>query len=82
MGYLLTTLPGRITRNGPVPIVWEAGWAAAPVWTGAKLCAATGIRTPDRLARNESIYRLRHPGEQLLVSSVQFLNNSVERSCC
>jgi hypothetical protein len=33
----------------------EAGWASGPVWTGAENLAATGIRSPDRPARRQSI---------------------------
>jgi len=39
--------------------VQEAGWAPGPVWTGAENLASTGIRSPDRPARNQSLYRLR-----------------------
>jgi hypothetical protein len=47
----------------PVLIVQEAGWAPAPVWTVAEnLAAPTGIRSPDRPARSESLYRLSYPG--------------------
>ena len=42
----------------PVPIVQEAGWAPGPVWTGAENLAATGILSPDRPARSQSLYRL------------------------
>ena len=42
----------------PVPIVQEAGWAPGPVWTGAENLAPTGIRSPDRRARSQSLYRL------------------------
>jgi hypothetical protein len=45
----------------PVPIVQEAGWAPGPVWTGAKNLIPTEIRSPDRPARNQSLYRLRYP---------------------
>jgi hypothetical protein len=38
--------------------VQEAGWAPGPVWTGAKNVADTGIRSPDRPARRQSLYRL------------------------
>ena len=44
-----------------VPIVQEAGWAPGPVWTGAENLAPTGIRSPDRPARSQSLYRLRYP---------------------
>jgi len=47
----------------PVPVVQEVGWAPGPVWTGAEnLAPPTGIRSPDRPARSQSLYRLRHPG--------------------
>ena len=45
----------------PVPIVQEAGWAPGPVWTGAENLATTGIRSPDRPARSQSLCRLCYP---------------------
>ena len=45
----------------PVPIVQEAGWAPEPVWTGSENLAPTAIRSPDRPARSQSLYRLRYP---------------------
>ena len=45
----------------PVPIVQEAGWAPGPVCTGAENFAPTGVRSPDRPARSQSLYRLRYP---------------------
>ena len=44
-----------------VPILQEAGWAPGPVSTGAENLAHTGIRSPDRPARTESLYRLNYP---------------------
>ena len=44
-----------------VPIVQEAGWAPGTVWTGEETLALTGIRSPDRPARSQSLYRLRYP---------------------
>jgi len=39
------------------------GWAGpGPVWTGAENLASTGIRSPDRPARSESLYRLSYLG--------------------
>jgi hypothetical protein len=53
------SLPGRFTPGkGPVPIVQEAGWAPGPVWTGAENLAPTGIRSPYRPARSQSLHRL------------------------
>jgi hypothetical protein len=48
-------------RKDPIPIVQEAGWAPGPVWTGAENLVPTGIRSPDRPARSQSLYRLRSP---------------------
>jgi hypothetical protein len=45
----------------PVPIVQESGWAPRPVWTDAENLALTGIRSPDRPARSQSLHRLRYP---------------------
>jgi hypothetical protein len=55
--------PGR----DPVPIVEEAGWAPEPVWTGAENIAPTGIRSPDRPARSQSLYRLSYPVHDRLI---------------
>jgi hypothetical protein len=55
--------PGRFTLGkDPIPIVWEDGWAPGQVWTDAENLAPTGIRSPDRPARSESLYRLSYPG--------------------
>jgi len=43
----------------PVSIVQEAGWAPGQVWTGGEYFAPTTIRSQDRAASSESIYRLR-----------------------
>jgi hypothetical protein len=54
--------PGRFTPGkDPVPIVQEAEWAPGPGWTFAKNLAPTGIRSPDRPARSQSLYRLGYP---------------------
>jgi len=58
-----TPRPGRfIPGKDPVPVVQEAGWAGGPVRTGAENLAPTGIRSPDRPASSESLYRLRNSG--------------------
>jgi hypothetical protein len=48
-------------RNAPV------GWAPRQEWTGAENLTPTGIRSPDRSARSESLYRLRYPDPQCVV---------------
>jgi len=55
--------PGPLFTPGkdPVTIVQEAGWAPGPVWTGAENLTPTGIRSPDRPTRSQSLYRLSYP---------------------
>jgi hypothetical protein len=48
-------------REDLLPIVQEVGWPPGPVWTGAGNLAPTGIRSPDRPARSQSLYQLRYP---------------------
>jgi hypothetical protein len=44
----------------PGPISQEAAWATGPVRIGAENLAVAGIRSPNRPARSESLYLLRH----------------------
>jgi len=56
--------PSRFTPGkDPVRILQEAGWVPELVWTGTENLVPTGIRSPDRPARSESLYRLRYPGQ-------------------
>jgi hypothetical protein len=56
---------GRFTPGSdPLPLVHETGWDPEPVWTGAENLAHTGIRSPDRPARSNPLYRLSYPGPQ------------------
>ena len=57
----VTPRPLFTPGKDPVPIVQEAGWAPGTVWTSAENLAHTGIRSPDRLARSQSLYGLRYP---------------------
>jgi hypothetical protein len=76
--------PGRFTPGkDPVTIVQEAGWAPGPVWTCAKNLAPTGIRSPDRPARSQSLYRLSYPGPHLvsiLIGNCLVLRRNLEHS--
>jgi len=49
-------------------------WASWPVWAGAEDLSPTGIRSPDRPARSEALYRLSYPG--LRFSPDAFMNIS------
>ena len=55
------TQPQLHHGKDPVPIVQKAGWASGPVWTGAENLACSWIRSSDRPARRQSLYRLRYP---------------------
>jgi len=54
---------GRFTLGiAAIPIVEEGGWTPGPVWTGAENLAPTGVGSPERPARSESLYRLSYHG--------------------
>ena len=72
-GVSVTTRPLFTPGKGLVPIVQETGWARGSIWTGAKNLAPTGIQTPDRPARSQSLYRLRYP-THLTTYDIQFRN--------
>jgi len=57
-GVSVTSRPLFISRKDPVPIVREAGWGPGPVWTSVENLSPTGIRSPDRPARSQTLYRL------------------------
>jgi len=64
-GVSVTPRPLFTPGKDPVPIVQEAGWAPGPVWTGAENFVPTGIRSPDRPARSQSLYWLRYPAHRV-----------------
>ena len=75
--------PGRFTpTKDPVPFVQEAGWAPGPVWTGAENLASTGIRSPGRPARSESLYRLSYRGRLNLGRGKQFSCSTKANPSC
>ena len=78
-GWVSAPRPGRFTPSkDPVPIVQEAGWAPGPFWSGAENLAFTGIRSPDRPARSESLYRLSYPGRRItLVTTAEWRWRSI-----
>ena len=77
-GWVVSSMPWLHFTPGkdPVPIVQEAGWAPGPVWTGGK-SRPTGIRSPDRPARSQSLYRLSY---QPTVQTQAIANNEVKES--
>jgi hypothetical protein len=61
-GWVVSSTPRPYFTPGkdPIPIVQEVGWAPDLVWTGGK-SRPTGIRSPDRPSRSQSLYRLSYP---------------------
>jgi hypothetical protein len=63
MGCVVSITPRPLyPRERPRTHLQEAGWAQGPVWTCAKILALTRIRSPDRPARSQSLYRVSYPG--------------------
>ena len=64
-GWGVSVMPWPLFTPGKdsVPNVQEAGWAPGPA-TVAENLAPTGIRSPDRPARSQSLYRLRYPAHE------------------
>ena len=42
-------------------------WAPGPIWTGAENLASTGIRSPDRPSRSQSLYQLSYPAHSIII---------------
>ena len=55
-------------------MVQETGWTPRPVWADAENLAPTGIRSPDRTARNEPLHRLSYRGLTEAVYTVHNLS--------
>jgi len=68
-GSKVSVTPRPIFTPGkdPVPIVQEVGWTPEPVCTCARNLAPTGIKSPDRPARSQSLYTVRYPAQSLSV---------------
>ena len=70
MGWVVndTHRPLYTRERTQVPNEQEAGWAPG---TGLDGCGKsrlhTGIRSPDRPARNESLYRQTYPGPKCVI---------------
>ena len=67
-----TLRPFFTPGKDPVPLVEEAGWAPGSVWTCAENLAPTGIRSPDRPARSQSLYRLSYRAHLWTISTQDF----------
>ena len=76
-GVSVTLRPLFIPRKYPVPIVQEAGWAPGPVWICAENLAPTRIRSPDRPACSQSLYRVCYPAHQIQSCTLIILYSSI-----
>ena len=63
-------------QKDQVPIGQKAGWAPGPVWTEAENLAPTGIRSPNRPARSQSLYRLSYPAHFFKVTLIIIIPKS------
>jgi hypothetical protein len=80
-GVSVTPRPLFTPGKDPVPIVQEAGWAPGPVWKGAEnLAPPTGIQSPERPARSQSLHRLSYPAHVLSLGyEILYFCNKTEK---
>ena len=64
-GVSVTPRPLFTSGKDPVSVVQEVGWAPGSVWTSAENLAPNGIRSSNRPACSQSLYRLRYPAQSL-----------------
>jgi hypothetical protein len=78
MGLVVSSTPRPYFTPGkdPVPIVQEAVWAPGLVWTGEENLAPTGIRSPDRPGRSQSLQRLIYPVHLIFMYMSVFVSES------
>ena len=85
-GWVVSITPRPLyPRKDPVPIIQEGGWAPGPVWAGVENLALTGIPSPDRPARSESLYRLSCPGPLVIYKALSYLRrlcHTLQREEC
>ena len=79
-GFLTQGLGRFAAVNDTVPIVWKDMWVPVLVWTGVGDLASTGIQSPDRSVRSESLYWLRFSGPQIFKDSSIFVSHLLTSS--
>ena len=72
-GISVTPRPFFTLGNDAVPIAQEAGRDPGTVWTGAENLTPTGIRSPDRPARSQSLYRLSYRAHKQGLSNIKLM---------
>ena len=66
-GWVVSTTPRPLYPQERPGTHCTGDWVGPRVWTGAEDLAAIGIRSPDRAARSESLYRLSYPGRRSIL---------------
>ena len=74
-------------RHAPAALPWErpgthciGGRMPPPlVWKGKETLTSTGIRSPDRPARSESLYRLHYPSPRVKTAATKIICNKKTR---
>jgi len=64
-------------ERDPVPTVQKAGWAIGRGWMGAENVAHAGIRSLDRPAHSESLYRLSHAQYCRLLAKAKLIHEAL-----
>jgi hypothetical protein len=79
--FSTTPRPPSTPGKNPVPIVQEAAWAPGSVWTDAKNHAPIGIRSPDRPACSQSLYRLSYPAHAYCIYRTKIFLKELRKIC-
>ena len=66
----VTPRPLLTPRKTWYPLYRRLGGHPGPVWTGAENLTPTGIRSPDRPGRSQSLYRLSYPADISCVNAL------------
>jgi len=75
MGWVVNATPRPLYPRDRRGTHCIGGWVGPrPVWTGAENLAPTGIPSPDRPARSDSLYQLSYPGPLETEVSTNFGN--------
>ena len=62
------------------PLYRRLGRPPGRVWTGAENLAFSGIRSPDRPPRSESLYGLRYPGPRRVLRTTEKFSSETPKA--
>jgi hypothetical protein len=80
-GWGVSLTPRPLFTPGKTRYPFYAVWNSEPVRTGAENLASTGIRSPDRPARSQSLYRLRYPAHYKYYSEHKIKKDNLGEVC-